>query len=628
MPISPRVQPPAATAQPPLANEGQLQIDADLTRLEEQATALRTRRNALASSSRLPPEILSRIFSFIMSGINANTSVRRLVAFTYVCRYWRDVALSFPALWSNLVFANPNWAREMLTRSKKARLVIVEDCGVLPTSSLDILKDALNQLERVEEVDLVLDVGSASHKGLLEQLTSQPAPVLHTLSIIGSLGSAYTRLQMHGIESETTLSADLLQGNAPQLRKLEIIQFFLPWTSPLYGNLRSLILEDSEPLKHSMSDILDALEKMPQLEELSLDRALPKLGVDMGSMPRPSRTVDLPRLNKLRVLDGTAMVVHLLDHLGAIAAGCVTNFVCQNNEANTNDFSRFLSAIQRFIRSDDSEGQSSSVYDALDFKIVNSSTLTFQAWRDVGVELKHPALSLPTSKPDIALGLHWAMGPYDKVLNNVCGAVPLRDARYLWVTQASSPVVPKTWKNNFVTLPHVECISLRGGSPGPLLKALTPVVRAAKKAKKGGRKKKSGPAEPQSLELCPALRSLAFQGVNFLYRNQNFHGDLKNLLFVRSGFEGASIETLHFDSCLGVYKREMDFLKDIVSELSHSRRGTYDESDEEFDIDDVYSDSDSMYDDLLFPGPLFLPPWFLAGAGLPLPAPDDDDDDD
>lgn len=85
-------------------------IDDEIGLLQEQVLestrALRSRRNALAPISRLPPEIFAKIFSLLsifMWGVVApgHVSCMRVIQ---VCRQWRETALNHSSLWSHIDF--------------------------------------------------------------------------------------------------------------------------------------------------------------------------------------------------------------------------------------------------------------------------------------------------------------------------------------------------------------------------------------------------------------------------------------------------------------------------------------------------------------------------------------------
>ena len=65
-------------------------------------------------SFRLPPELLEAIFLEHAQYYRDSTHVPRWVAVSYVCRYWRNVALGCAHLWAYPFFVSPEWMDEQL----------------------------------------------------------------------------------------------------------------------------------------------------------------------------------------------------------------------------------------------------------------------------------------------------------------------------------------------------------------------------------------------------------------------------------------------------------------------------------------------------------------------------------
>jgi len=81
--------------------------------------------------SRLPPEILDHIFSFINLPTSSPTTGKRgrrvCLTAAHVCHQWREIALNQPRFWGYIDFTALTWAgaTEMLVRSKGAPLHLV-----------------------------------------------------------------------------------------------------------------------------------------------------------------------------------------------------------------------------------------------------------------------------------------------------------------------------------------------------------------------------------------------------------------------------------------------------------------------------------------------------------------------
>ncbi|TFK65489.1 hypothetical protein BDN72DRAFT_773311, partial [Pluteus cervinus] len=104
-------------------------IDKEIAALRETIRALHAFRNTFTAVYRLPPEILTRVFSFVQrirADFYSNTPTPlEWVNVTYVSQHWRNVAVGSPTLWSHISSAYPKCAaEEFLWRSKEAPLSI------------------------------------------------------------------------------------------------------------------------------------------------------------------------------------------------------------------------------------------------------------------------------------------------------------------------------------------------------------------------------------------------------------------------------------------------------------------------------------------------------------------------
>ena len=105
---------------------------------------------------RLPPELLAAIFLECAQSYRDDfvyeTEVPRWVAVSYVCQYWRSVALDCARLWAYPFFVSPEWIDEQLRRSKTVPLIVhiydswtLHDSGFL--RSLEKLLDNANHIQ-------------------------------------------------------------------------------------------------------------------------------------------------------------------------------------------------------------------------------------------------------------------------------------------------------------------------------------------------------------------------------------------------------------------------------------------------------------------------------------------------
>lgn len=76
----------------------------------KQIIELKGRINGLALTARLPPEILSEIFTIVATDLYHSrrwghyglAHAYKWISLTHVCRAWREIALNTPRLWSRI----------------------------------------------------------------------------------------------------------------------------------------------------------------------------------------------------------------------------------------------------------------------------------------------------------------------------------------------------------------------------------------------------------------------------------------------------------------------------------------------------------------------------------------------
>jgi len=103
-------------------------IDLQVANLRESIRALHSQRNSYLPISKLPVEILSKIFLLHQKNMTRSWVFHRAtfewVGITHVSQRWREVALNFSGLWIRIPFHNPKWAKEMIARSQPAALIV------------------------------------------------------------------------------------------------------------------------------------------------------------------------------------------------------------------------------------------------------------------------------------------------------------------------------------------------------------------------------------------------------------------------------------------------------------------------------------------------------------------------
>ncbi|TEB25940.1 hypothetical protein FA13DRAFT_1122238 [Coprinellus micaceus] len=264
--------------------------------IEEHHPPIITGTNPLTSNlsdvGHLPVEILLQIFTLhsasLMRAPGASQNRRSLarIWIAHVCQRWREIALEENKLWSNLLFVTPEITELMLSRAGSAPLAITMG-QVDSTSRAQALSDILSRhLHRV----CSLEIGDIPYTqpDFLHLLTT-PAPILETLA----LRSKYSGSQM---------PYRLLDcGNAPALKHLEIINFYIPLYSllPIVPTLAYLHLGS----KYSSSQgppaeaLLGSLKLLPLLETLILENYIPTDHYPFNAVENPVECLPLRKLS-------------------------------------------------------------------------------------------------------------------------------------------------------------------------------------------------------------------------------------------------------------------------------------------------------------------------------------------
>ena len=262
-------------------------IDEEINSSEEFTRTLKSRRNALAPISRLPPETLAAIFSFLPSSTwNKGAGHFEWIRVAHICRRWRETALNHPRFWSYINFTKltPAAVAEILARAKMAPLHLEADFTKWSVAHPLFLE---NQLEA--HISHTCHLSISGHlQPVLGRLVSS-APTLEFLSL--------SHKSFIFSSAHVVIPVNLFNRIIPRLTSLKLENCDISWKSPLLKDLRTLkILRPSTAARPKLEDWLDALKEMPQLETLILETATPLAPPSAPLISGPSRAVTLPSL--------------------------------------------------------------------------------------------------------------------------------------------------------------------------------------------------------------------------------------------------------------------------------------------------------------------------------------------
>ncbi|KAG9027678.1 hypothetical protein FS837_004191 [Tulasnella sp. UAMH 9824] len=273
-----------------------------------------TRRNSLVPLGRLPVEILSAIFLFVLSDNYEDLRLRfkHLFRLRGVSKTFRSIINHTPPLWTSIPSNCPlPVVSEALFRSKNFPIMVygqeeMDDTGeiVLPTNN-DFLEAVIDHVDRWQGLHLTFSSTAALQNALIK-----PAPRLKELSLVVSVGEndadvAGTHVEIFG-------------GQVGQLDRLHLSSVPVRWDSVIFKGLEWLAVDNSSGhLDPSSEEILQTLSYSPNLRVLDLGN------LHSDSIPASSGW-PLVRLNDLEEI--TLFYVHssiidtILSHI--IAPSC------------------------------------------------------------------------------------------------------------------------------------------------------------------------------------------------------------------------------------------------------------------------------------------------------------------
>ena len=519
-------------------------IDRDIARLEERIRAQKSRRNELSPISRLPAEILCNIFSLIEGYYNfdagAGLNPESWINFSRVSQHWRSLALSAPELWTNIPLRYSRWAQEMLIRSKMAKLTIRLPFESSNSKAIEAVRSCLYEMNRVEKIDLAI-IESRKLEEIFKDLPKS-APQLHTLRI--------RRLSF--LPGTFSIHEDLLH-DTERLQRVELTNCKISWDSRLLTGLTRLTLENSLMANSSITQFLQALQRMPALTDLHLIDSIP----DDSEGPSTYDIIDLPCLRILRISSGVGALTTLLRHI-TFPHSAILNLTCRENQSNQIDFSNFSNFLSVLV----TKFLSSLVIRSLslkDFKLHDTERhgLEFHLWTIIGTNCTFIQDFFPSSRTpaQLELVLTWPSPQprnHVKALTCAMDAMGLPFLSQLSISSTLDFIDPQTWVETFGKLPLLERVYVQNYTTDSFFKALVYKTEAAEK---------SYVADVSFSKL----RHIHVVGTYFIGINPgSFSVDLL-LDYLRERCErNAEVEVLHLNDCCYISSDEVERLREIV----------------------------------------------------------------
>ncbi|KAI0043099.1 hypothetical protein FA95DRAFT_1609677, partial [Auriscalpium vulgare] len=303
---------PVTSITAPILNKLIIEEEIHFLKTQERILCEKLNRCNPTSRSHLPDEVLFRIFSFcpdIRLDVKEEDQSRDFIpewsysescphhvwhwfTVTHVCREWRRVALTKPALWSTISISwGPLWIREAVRRARPSGSLILRP-GVgpfeyrLPATPrhLEVVNDVLDRVRSELRIEL------KSHDVSALNILAAPAPRLEKLTVVLRGGAVQA-------------AGPILGQHAPKLSSLALDGvLFTNLNGPTWTNIVDIHLRNTG---YTLGDglrwgnlrqghIIEALAQMPSLQIVEIND-VPAL--DSRNMDAPSLKIgNLSRL--------------------------------------------------------------------------------------------------------------------------------------------------------------------------------------------------------------------------------------------------------------------------------------------------------------------------------------------
>lgn len=447
-------------------------IDEEIAAHEAALRKLRGRRNIYSPISKLPSEILAKIFVLVRWMDNS-------LSVGDICHTWREVLVDTSEAWNKINLSeidSLDHAITILERTKQALLYV--EC--LQTPNLEALHFTMSQISRIRCLDIAMCVLGNSLTSLDTvgpEMKKISLPNMERLVLRGGTGPGVeTAAVFEGVFSMDMPSLHTLELHSIWLQSLQFLPAF-----PLLRKLR--IIRPGTSL--TSSKVLMVLRCTPALRELEMwSTSLPSL--DEWRNQVECASVDLPHLSSLSLRSIDLVDIEgLIQRIKYPASACV-QLRSVHGPYNTDRIKILSTILSHFA-------QSASAALADGMCLLSSSRIPgFQ----LGVSLRNTTL-LEIHCENRATGIGASLFDLHKLL-------PSRQVRTLRVGGFGGFRRTERWKDLFIRHQQVETLILEFQTNSLVVQALTGIARGVEDV--GG----------QQLDgVLPRLTSIKLRGCTF-----------------------------------------------------------------------------------------------------------------
>ncbi|PSR74796.1 hypothetical protein PHLCEN_2v9510 [Hermanssonia centrifuga] len=229
---------------------------------------------------------------------------------THVCQSWRDILLSCPMLWNDVVVTrHSECIQAMVSRSQQVplniRLSPSSGCFVPRPVPLKSLRFLLSEISRIQSLELYINWWIFDD---ISEKLREPAPLLRSLTLSTPNGVFDDGFSVN----QPVLS--LCSDDAPvQLEDLSLSCYDFPWLKPSpFRSLKALRINNCGLYKPAVEDVAYGLQFMPHLATLALHDIFLPSSRDVTTLPHISVVISLSALETLSLSGDSVACTALL----------------------------------------------------------------------------------------------------------------------------------------------------------------------------------------------------------------------------------------------------------------------------------------------------------------------------
>ncbi|KAG8932800.1 hypothetical protein FRC01_012284 [Tulasnella sp. 417] len=292
-------------------------------RLHQRLAETRKLRNALAVISRLPTELMIKIFLNELEEVTVKQYYPRVKTLSQVCAAWHSIIQNTVNFWAHLHSDfSLKAVGQILHKSRNAPLTV--ECGLLLTSSAarEFVEMLVQSAKRIRSLVVSRDFAAWSEARRL-------------------VGPKLEQLDYRTTNISKPLPLGNRVGRLDGLRELTLESAYLPWASVSLKGLKTLKLIRILSQGPSMSQLWSAITGSPSLQNLVLNH----VSVSPGPETETS-TFTLPSLRQLHLIHLSQSTIQSILNTIRTPACLDVNVTCDSDPTAPNSLPVLLSLSQ------------------------------------------------------------------------------------------------------------------------------------------------------------------------------------------------------------------------------------------------------------------------------------------